>query len=437
MSGGARYIEADREQARWDIIDLDSQIPVNHRARVVWAFVKALDLEALYESIGAREGSAGRPPTDPAIVLALWLYAILEGVGSARQLERLCASDSAYRWLCGGAPVNYHGLSDFRTKHEAVLDRLLTDSVSALVVEGVVSLEEIAVDGTKVQASAGRGSFRRAKSLTTIEEAARQRVETLRAELGDDPAAGERRRQAAQRRAAEDVAARASKARAALKSLDEARRKRSKTHKADEAKKTEPRASTTDPEARRMVFADGAVRSGYNVQLAALTDSGIIVGAEVTDRRNDTGLARPMVEQVQRRYRCRPMRLLVDTRYATQADITALSIPDADGQAVEVYSPVPPDKPSAKPESQRRREAKRRRESAGVKAWRARMADPDSKAVYGRRSRIETVNALLKARTLRVMLVRGLQKVRCIVLLNALAHNLWRAHTLRMRAAIA
>lgn len=432
MSGEARYIKADRKQARWDIVDLDSQLPHDHRARVVWAFVEALDLEALYASIQAREGSAGRPPTDPAIVLGLWLYATLDGVGSARQLERLCTSDAAYRWLCGGAPVNYHGLSDFRTKHEAVLDRLLTDSVSALVLEGVVSLEEIAVDGTKVQANAGRGSFRRAKSLTMIEETARQRVDALRTEVGDDPAAGERRRQAARRRAAEDVASRAGKARAALKSLDEARRKRSKTHKADEARKSEPRASTTDPQAHRMRFADGAVRAGYNVQLAVLTDSGIVVGAEVTDRRNDTGLARPMVEQVQRRYRCRPKRLLVDTRYATQSDITALATPDADGQAVEVYSPVPPDKPTAKPQSQRRREAKRRRESEGVTAWRRRMADPDSKAVYQRRSRIETVNALLKARTLRVMLVRGIKKVRCIVLLNALAHNLWRAHTLRM-----
>ena len=436
MTGRARYVKADREQPRWDLVDLNSQLPSDHRARVVWAFVESLDLGALYGAIRALEGGAGRPPIDPAILLALWLYATLEGVGSARQLERLCGRDAAYRWLCGGASVNYHGLSDFRVEHGAVLDRLLTDSVSALALEGLVSLEEMAVDGTKIQASAGRGSFRRGERLAAIEEAADKRVAALKAELGADPAASECRRRAAQQRAAEDVAKRAQKARATLETLDEARRARAKTHKADEAKKKEPRASTTDPQARRMRFPDGAIRAGYNVQLAALTDSGIVVGAEVTDRRNDAGLARPMMDQVHRRYHCRPKRLLVDTHYATQADIEALATPGLDGSVVEVYSPLPPDKPDATPESQRKRAAKRKRQSEAIIAWRTRMSDPESQTVYRRRSRIETINALFKARTLRVMLVRSIEKVRCVVLLNVLAHNLWRAHTLRnLRAA--
>jgi transposase len=154
-------------------VDLESQLASDHRARVVWAFVERLDLSGLYERIRAREGEPGRPPPDPRIFLALWLYATLEGVGSARHLDRLCQSDTAYRWLRGGVAMNYHDLSDFRVGHGDVLDRLLTDSLMALLVEGIVKLEEVAVDGTKVRAWAGRGSFRGAKKLGRLERWAR------------------------------------------------------------------------------------------------------------------------------------------------------------------------------------------------------------------------------------------------------------------------
>ena len=215
MAGEARYLEADRAQIRWDVIDLESQLPAEHRARVVWAFVGGLDLSELYGSIRSREGEPGRPPPDPKILLALWLFAALEGVGSARQLDRLCERDVAYRWLCGGVPMNYHGLSDFRFGHAGGLDRLLTESLTALLAEGVVTLEEIAIDGTKVRASAGRGSFRREAKLTALENVARQRIEQLKAEAHGDSTASEKRRQAAQRRGAEDVVRRAGEARAA------------------------------------------------------------------------------------------------------------------------------------------------------------------------------------------------------------------------------
>src|SRR5882672_11800054 len=158
MSGDARYLEANRGRHGRDMVDLESQLPIEHRARVVWSFVEAVDLSALYARIRAREGEPGRPPPDPRILLALWLLATLEWVGSARQLDRLCERDVAYRWVCGGVPVNYHGLSDFRCAHAEVLDRLLTESLTALLAEGVVKVEEIALDGTKVRASAGRGS---------------------------------------------------------------------------------------------------------------------------------------------------------------------------------------------------------------------------------------------------------------------------------------
>src|SRR6202048_3987457 len=143
MASEARFIRADRAQARWDFVDLDALVASDHRARVVMSFVESLYLSLLYEAIQAREGGPGRPPPDPAVLLALWLYATIEGVGSARQLERLAQHDPAYRWIAGGVPLNYHGLADFRVAHVWLLDRLLTESVTALIKARVISLEEI------------------------------------------------------------------------------------------------------------------------------------------------------------------------------------------------------------------------------------------------------------------------------------------------------
>jgi transposase len=138
MANDARFVRADRQQTRWDFIDLEGLLPSDHRARIVVAFVGQLDLSRLYEAIKAREGEPGRPPPDPAVpppdpavLMALWLYATIEGVGSARQLERLAQSEVAYRWIAGGVPLNYHGLADFRVAHLEALDRLLTESVTA------------------------------------------------------------------------------------------------------------------------------------------------------------------------------------------------------------------------------------------------------------------------------------------------------------------
>jgi transposase len=153
MGNEARFVRADRLQTRWDFIDLEALLPSDHRARVVMSFVEGLDLSSLYEAIKSREGEPGRPPPDPAVVLALWLYATIEGIGSARQLERLVQREVAYRWIAGGVPLNYHGLADFRVAHVAVLDRLLTESVTALIAEGVIGLGEMAVARSRLPTS--------------------------------------------------------------------------------------------------------------------------------------------------------------------------------------------------------------------------------------------------------------------------------------------
>jgi transposase/ribosomal protein L34 len=433
--GGARVDRPDRTQLHWDMVDLEALLAKDHRVRVVWDFVTSLDLGGLYARVKAREGGPGRPTIDPPLLLALWLYATLEGIGSARLVERLCRSDVAYRWLCGGVGVNHHALSDFRVGHDELLDGLLTDSVAALAVEGLISLEEIAVDGTKLQAAAGRGSFRAEAGLAGYERAAAARVARLKAEIEADPGAHEAKRRAAVARAEREVAERAAKARAALEKLAAERKERAKTHgkeEAEKAKKGGPKASTTDPEARQMRFADGSVRPGYNLQLGCVPSTGIIVAVMATDRRNDTGLAQPMVDAIAKRYGMPPARLLVDTKYATQDDIVALS---ERCEAVCVYTPLPADSDAATAESKRKRQWRRRREPPAIEGWRTRMATDEGRLIMQRRHRIETVNGNIKNRGLGRLNVRGLIKVQCLALLHALAHNLWRAHVLRQAVA--
>jgi transposase len=428
----ARVVRPDRRQLRWDMIDLEGLLPANHRARLVWSFVESLDLSELYERVKSREGEAGRPAADPAVLLALWLYATIEGVGSARELERLAQSDAAYRWLTGGVPLNYHGLADFRVDSVEVLDRLLTQSVTALIAEGLISLDEIAVDGTKVRASASKGSFRTGEKLLKIEAAVTERLAALKQELTDDPGASSRRGQAARERAARDVQERAGRARAALERLEAERKSRAARHAKDEARKTAPKASTSDPEARFMRFPDGAVRPAYNAQIAAAPIEGVIISIDVTDRRNDAGLAGPMVDDIARRYGRTPNRLLVDTSYATSEDIIALAAHIAG--PVSVYTPPPGERDDVKPATLARRIRKRAKEPSCLKAWRERMASEAGQAVYALRKRIERINADRKNHGFGFLPVRGLIKAKAHALWHAIANNLMAARRLRANA---
>jgi hypothetical protein len=245
-----------------------------------------------------------------------------------------------------------------------------------------MTLSEIAVDGTKIRASASKGSFKTGEKLLKIEAVVAERLTALKQELTDDPGASSRRRQATRERAARDVQARAGRARAALERLEAERKARAKTHSKDEAKKKEPRS---------MRFPDGAVRPAYNAQIAATPKEGVIVAIEVTDRRNDAGLAGPMVDDIARRYGKAPDRLLIDTSYATSEDIIALAAHAAG--AVSVYTPPPRERDDVKPATLARRIRKREKEPVCLKEWRERMASEAGQAVYALRKRIERINA--------------------------------------------
>jgi transposase len=412
--GPARYETANRQQVELTPTDLEMLLPPGHAARLVWRFVERLDLSAFYARIKAREGHAGRAPIDPKILIALWLYATMDGVGSAREVDRLCYAHDAYRWLRGGVSVNYHTLSDFRVAHQGALDDLLTQSIAVLLQGGIVTLARVAQDGTRVRGSAGTGSFRRETTLQECLRVARKQVERTAKQIDGAVTA---QRAAAQRRAAEDRLARVEEALAQLPAVQAARARQKKREK----RRSEPRVSTTDPDARILKMADGGYRPGYNVQFATDMAGDAIVGVGVTNVGDDHAEFVPMFEQVARRTGRWPQAAVVDAGVASKASITALA-----PNGVTVYAPIPQRKGVEDPS---RRCAD---DSDAVAAWRERMASEEAHAIYrGRGSVAERINADARThRTLVRIAVRGLQKVHTWVLWIALAHNMMRAMTI-------
>ena len=418
-AGKPRLREPVRDQVELRAVDLEALLSADHAARVIWAYVQKLDLRDLEETVRAREHTPGQAPASPRLLLALWLFATSEAVGSARALARLCESHDAYRWLCGGVSLNYHGLAEFRTAHAQLLDRLLTDSVASLSVAGVIDLNEIAQDGVRVRASAGTGSFRRRKKLHKELGKARRLVERLKQEADDDPQASSRRMQAARERAARERQARVTAALDKLAEIEAQRARRGRTNKKQVAKQKEPRASTTDPDARVMKMADGGFRPAYNCQLATAAGGDIVLVTDAKTVGSDRGLMRPMLDEIKKRYGVWPKRHLVDGGFNKNADTEW-----AASHGVRVYGPPSRSKHKHDPY------APRADDGPGVAAWRARMNSPHGKAVYKRRSQAECINARFRNWGLHQFTVRGVDKVNTMLRWFALANNILAGHRL-------
>jgi len=423
VHGKVRLKTADRSQVEFRTVDLESSLPAEHPARLVWEFVQQLDLQPWYAKIRAYEGRAGQNAIDPAILMALWLYATLEGVGSARALDRLCKEHDVYRWNCGGVSVNYHTLADFRVDHNEELNQVLAKSVAAMLMQGLVSLKRVAQDGKRVRASARSKSFRRRKTLEHCLQVAQEQVEALGKELEEHPEGSSKRQKAAQERAKRERQERVEKALERMKELEAHQENNIKARKVKRDKLKPARASTSDPDAQVMKMADGGFRPAFNAQFCTDTDSRIIVGVQVSNQGNDSGLASPMAEQIQQDYPQTPDEYLVDGGFINLEDITQV-----EQAGTKLCAPVTTNRPP-----QTDPHLPKPGDSLQVIAWRKRMATEDAKAIYKlRASTAEWVNAMHHNRGLICFRVRGLQKVRAVVLWFALIHNLMRAHQLRL-----
>jgi transposase len=407
-----RLREPKRDQIELRAVDIESLIGEDHPARAIWSYVEGVDLHELEDRIKARGDRPGHPATSPRLLLALWLYATSDGVGSARALERLCESHDVYRWLCGGVSVNYHTLADFRVGCADLLDRLLAEHLAALAKVGLVDLDTLAQDGVRIRASAGAASFRREATLDRHLATAQSVVEELKREVEARSDASNQRIKAAKERAARERGERVKAAQAALAQIK--RQRQAREEKRNNGKKPkEPRASTTDSDARIMKMADGGFRPGYNVQVASAAGGQIVVRFDVTNVGSDRGLMRPMLDRLRALIGRLPGRHLVDGGFGCAEDIEW-----AHGQGVEVFCPPTQSKHGTDPYRPRRGDG------PGVLAWRARMVSEAGKAQYKLRSICECIHARWRNWDLRQLTVRGIDKVRAAVLWYALTNNI-------------
>lgn len=404
-----------RDQMKMEVASLDGLLEADHPARFIWAAVTRLDLSLWLGEIKAVERGPGRDAIDPHVLVALWVYAVTKGIGSAREIARSCRESLPFRWLCGDEPVNYHTLADFRSRGGEKWDNLLTQIVGSLMHAGLVTLERVAQDGMKTRANAGKSSFRCASTLEGCLEEARKQVETVNAPADDDEKEPTSRQSAARKRAAREKLERLEEA---LRQCEGVQEQREATAERSGREVKEPRASTTDPTARNMKFPDNGYRPGFNVQFATDTGSGIVVGVEVTNAGNDTGELPPMLDQINDRYGRVPSEALIDGGFTTV---------DAIEQAAEkgctVYAPTKNEKKQRA--AGKDPNAPRKRDSEPVAKWRVRMGTDAAKAIYKLRCQTaEWVNARCRNWGLRSMPVRGMSACRSVALLYAIAHNL-------------
>lgn len=380
----------------------EETLPAAHRARLLWGIVSQLELSSFLSEAKALEGHQGRDQTSVQMLLTLWLYAISVNVGSGREIERRLASDPAFQWIAGDKRVGRTTLNEFRVRHPKAIEKVFTDVLGVLMSKGLVSLDVVAQDGTRVRASASSPSFRSASALS---DCRRQAALHLRAVLAQADETDDVQRQRAREAKARDFQRRVDEAAAVVRELQEG----------NFSEKT-VRASTTDAEARVMKMPGSGFAPAYNVQLATAGDpeggARTIVGVRVTNVGSDYGSVGPMIDDIERKCGKRPTIVLADNGHASSADIQA-----AADRGVTAFI-APQGRSMTKPPNPR--------EDPAIASWRERMRTDEAKQqMRGRASLCELSNAHIKTRfSMASLLVRGLTKVTCMVLLSALTANL-------------
>jgi len=486
----ARFQPVNRAQMVWRAVDVERLVEPDHLVRAIWEMTGRLDLASYTAAVRAVEGRAGRSPYHPRLLIALWIYAYSEKVSSAREVTRRCGYHPAYQWLTGYEIVNYHSLADFRVDHQKALDQLFAQVLAVLESEGLITLEQVVHDGTKVKAAASGKSFHREKTLRAHLEAAQQRVRAMGDPREEKAGGGSER---AQQRAAREKVARLEQALEELQKVQAAPEGR--------AEPGERRASETDAEARVMIQGDGGYAPSHNVQISTDTAHSIIVGASVTPEVNDQHQMVPAVEEVQKQNGRAPGQMIVDEGYTTRENILTAadrgldligSTREKDAEAVrrrlekrgldpafypQNFSYDPQTNTYTCPQGKRLPQRATRRRRAGVvhqvyqahaadcrncalraackpgkqgrlivrsenvpavAAYVAKMQTEAARAAYRRRGPVaEFSNLWLKAKLgLRQFCVRGLKKARCEVLWACLTYNIQQWFRLRWKVRL-
>jgi transposase len=307
----------DRDQGLWRPVIVDELVPPDHKARAIWDLTGQLDLSDYFSKIRSKEGRAGSPAWHPQLLLSVWLYAYSEQVTSAREVARLMEYEPGLMWLSGLGEVNYHKLSEFRAEYPEELKQLMAELLGTLSQEGLVKLECVAHDGTKIQAHAGSDTFRRGTTLEKEIAKARQMVEELEGQPESGPAENPRR-EAARERATRERSERMKQAAEELEKI--------RAGKKNEEERKDARVSLTEPEARLMKHGnDGGIAPSYNVQISTDAEQKIIVGIELTQSSSDSGWLQPAMEQVKETMGRYPDQVVADGGFTSQASITEMN----------------------------------------------------------------------------------------------------------------
>lgn len=412
-----------RNQSEMKIFCIDDLIPKNHKARMVWEYVQSFDLSEFISEIKAVEGSPGRSATSPHLLLALWLYATIEGIVNGRVIEKYCSEHNAFIWLCGDVKVNYHTINDFRINNKDRLNNLLTQSITVFLDAGLISVKDISQDGIRVRANAGTSSFRRKETIQDYLATSEEYLKTLEAYNLEHPGETSKCQKAAQLSKAREQHERIKKSAEEVDKIIKTKEQTQKNggRKFTEEKKQNTRVSITDPEARKMKMANSGFSPAYNVQLAADTHSKVIVGVEVTNSCVDTGLMASMHEQVIDRTKIHPRSHLADGGFRDHKDLEKIKkinpgcktiVPVKNSHLEESYIP-------------------KENESEATKEWRMYMGTIEAKEKYkDRASTSELVNAQARNRGLQQFVVRGVEKVLSTMLIFTLTHNMVKAWSL-------
>ena len=412
-------------------IQTDALVRPDALVRQVWTLIERFDAPDLYKDIRVIEGEAGRPAIDPKLILAIWIYGTIEGIASARRLARLCERDLDFIWLCGGVPVSHDVLSAFRRTRAAELEDLMARHIHGLIDAGIVDLDTVLQDGVRVRASAGSSSFRRRAKLEQRLDEIKLLLKELRKGVDDDDTPPRPKRQ---QRSLEEQQKRIERALEAVAEIEKARAAggthKSKAEQEQSRRKVatgEVRASTTDPDARRMKMADGGVRPAYSIQLATSKNGRFCLGVLTLLTGVDAGQFVPMIERLKSLYNQPVNRIVVDGGFVSKSAIEAayqmkcsvFAPPQKPTGNRDPYTPLPKDKP-------------------GVAAWRQRMGTDDGKATYALRSTVELQFARMRNQGLTRFLVRGKERVHFVAVLHAFTQNIVQDYSLaRETAALA
>src|ERR1700692_1749446 len=323
-----RYV--NRQQMSWRAVDVDKLIAEDHRARAIWTLVGRLDLSPFYRAIESSTEEGGRPAFDPQLLISLWVYAYSQGIGSAREVARRCAYDPAFQWLTGWEEVNYHTLADFRVEKQRELDELFTQVLAALSQEGLITLEQVMQDGTKIKAQASSRSYCQEETIREHLERARRRV----AEMGDP-----RNEESSPKAKQAQVRARRQQQERLESALEELQKWQAR--KSGEKAKKKTRVSSSDPQARAMHQPDGGLALSYNAQISTDAAQGLIVGVAVTQEPNDSGQLLPAMDRLEQRLEKKPQQMVADSGYTTRENIEKMAGREIDFLGTMRYENVP------------------------------------------------------------------------------------------------